>query len=113
MSLQDKLEAEQIKLGQNVKDRKSLEADGEVIAKGIEELMDKIADSEVTYSIGDRFCQEGNFKKILAEAGNEKGVDLIGLGSGDNYSGHPTDVEDIKRITKAELNRIFSGNAHM
>jgi hypothetical protein len=82
MILQDKLEQEQLKLSQNVADRKVLEGVGDGIASKIESLMDEIAEAEVTYSIGDRFKDKASGDKyILASVADYK-ADLIKLKSG-------------------------------
>jgi hypothetical protein len=107
MSLQDKLEQEQLKLSQNVADRKALEGVGDGIATKIESLMDEIADTEVTYSRGDRFTSANSeyalsftgFQSITKEVPT---VGLTDLKDGGTWKAR-TIVEDCCRISSKEF----------
>ncbi len=65
----------------------------------------EIADSEVTYSIGDRFCHvDGGQKYLLSSDGHEK-CQLTCLADGEIWSA-PVYCDEIKCITKDEFNKI-------
>jgi hypothetical protein len=97
MSLQDKLE-------QAKKDIKiAVEAAGVEIA----DLEKQIADSEVVYSIGDRFVS-GTGKCILVRIGLDK-FGIVSLSTGNYHYGEFEKPEDCDRITPDELLAIYSG----
>ncbi len=77
--------------------------------KELEKAQKLLKDSEVTYSIGDRF-KSGRTKKILVVTtgcglGNK--ASLTNLTSGHSLSS--AKVEDLNKITQAELNAIGVG----
>lgn len=97
----DKKQELQHKLEQCIRDRRlGMEKAEEEIA----DIRQKIADAEVTYSIGDRFKWDLT-KYMLAKRGDGK-VALIGMNDGDGLLTSITDVQDAKRITVDEFKSI-------
>ncbi len=67
----------------------------------------KMAEEEVTYSIGDRFLYNSKTKMILAQMYGKIG--FIELPSGTNWGNNNTSkVEDEGRITEKEMDRIWN-----
>jgi deoxycytidine triphosphate deaminase len=89
----------QARLEQAKKDIKiAVEAAGVEIAA----LEKQIADSEVTYSIGDRFVEDGKTGKYILVRVRENAVLLTRLDDGNRWTGH-IDVKDDFFITPKEF----------
>ena len=87
------------KIEQNKADQQKLRDEGVRLKK-------ELKDSEVTYSIGDRFI-DGCEKLILVRAEVNK-VQLACLYDGDYWChGHPIEVKNVRQITQAEIIQIF------
>jgi hypothetical protein len=104
MSLQEKLKHEEAKAIGNLTDRQALEEVGEVINSRITDLKRQIADSEVTYSIGDRF-EDGTGRKVLLIMVDEDIIALVLLSDGRPWSVRSIKyrTSDLGRITKGEF----------
>jgi len=76
----------------------------------IADLKQQIADSEVTYSIGDRFNFLDKEDLILARIYGRVG--LVELSTGKNWGkNYSSNVEDCNRITSKEMRLIWNGNS--
>ena len=91
-------------------------AEREILEKLIQDGKDaekKLADLEVTYSIGDRFlfrCYDSKQKLIMSKMGDRVG--LIELSTGQNW-GHNNNanVKDEHCITEKEMNFIWNSDS--
>ncbi len=76
----------------------------EISQETADNLKQKLGE-KVTYSVGDRFMAEGN--KCILVMGNYNEASMITLRSGMRHNS-PITVGDIRKITKAELEKICS-----
>lgn len=88
-------------------ERKILEESIEDHQKAIDKAKKELAALEVTYSVGDRF--KSRDKYILACTDTNYNVHLVNLAHGSHLS-NSTRVENTKRITQSEFNRILASN---
>ena len=105
--LQEKLKEVGIALDQNKKDLAAVTANREALKLEVAEIEKKLEALNVTYSIGDRFVNEG--KWFLVEVGPT--VSMVALASGESYADstgfRPIDVT---AITEYELGCILDKN---
>lgn len=108
---QDKMDDLQARLELVYKYKKGHEDCISMFDKDIPAIKTKIADSEVTYSIGDRFTfGTAGSKRILAEA---KGlVGLVSLSAGESQTDF-IQVGDITKITLEEFRVICTGRDYV
>ena len=100
MSLQDKLKEVEKLRRETIQSRGVLDAIVESHDKVIADLKQQIADSEITYSIGDRFTF-GGCKRLLVSIGAGKAT-LVSLAGGKWQVEHIR-PKDLLRITQAEF----------
>lgn len=72
----------------------------------------QISDSEVTYSVGDRFLNTNIHDKYILVATGPSQVSIINLRTGCFYDSPVIDVDSVTRISRNKFSDIICGNEY-
>jgi hypothetical protein len=109
MGLQEELKQANKKIESHMEAKEALDVCISDAMGVVAKIKQQIADSEVTYSIGDRFIHDELKTKCILVRVNLTQYGIVGLDSGNYYFGKNDAPANCNRITPDELSRLYSG----